>query len=158
MEFEELVRKISIFNNDNPHSNLVIKNNLPISEKDYLGNQYELQQHNWKIGFYKYKKEMRDAKNNIKKKSTEELDNIDSILDKLQKNEFSKIWHKMNLKSQLLKLDEYLDKLYENDEINFEKKKILKKNLTIKLHNKLLKSSDVKYDNVKCRIIEIKNI
>ena len=54
------------------YSSNVLKD-VNYTTKDIKGNEYELSQHNWKLGFYKYKQKLNDAKKGIIKKTGETL-------------------------------------------------------------------------------------
>ena len=139
MEFEEVIKKISIFNEDNNHEKIVIDNNVPEPSKDLRGNSYDLEQFNWQIGYANYKQKVRNAKKGLKEKVFNEFENIHSIQDQLKINEFSKDWNKMNIPCKKIKISEYLDNLLNKNKINKAEHDNLKKKYFIQLHNKLLK-------------------
>ena len=146
MEFTTLVKDIADFNNDSSHKNIILNNSLPDTDKDIKGNQHELNQYNWTVSVYKYRKDINDAKKGIKIKKTDEIDSIDQVQDKLQKYEFSKGWSRMNTVCKKIKITEYVDDLLNKNLIN----KILYDEIKIKLlnriNNNLIKNKDISYD------------
>merc|ERR1711988_235087 len=99
MEFSELVKRINKFNstfNENKDNNEIILNNkLPKMSKDIKGNEYELSQHNWKLGFYRYKQKLNDAKKGIVKKELSEENSLEDVFGLLNNVELAKEWNKI---------------------------------------------------------------
>lgn len=155
MEFEDIIESISKFNNDKNHKNTVLNNNLPEISKDIKGNQYDLEQHNWKIQYYKYKKSQRDAKKGIIEKNNTELSCIDTVQDTLQQNEFKKDWNKMNIPCKKIKITEYLNNFLENNNLKKDIYDDIKRYLFIKVCNKQIKGKDVFYDKENQKLIRI---
>ena len=57
MEFQELFNKVDTFNNDHSLTSVIKSNTVPeFNKKDYRGNQYEMDQFNWKMQYIDYKK------------------------------------------------------------------------------------------------------
>lgn len=153
MEFNELLERISRFNEktDTGRNGVIISNKLPHTHKDIKGNEYELSQHNWKLGFYKYKQKLNDAKKGIIKKTLSEEDSLESVFDTLSEFELSKEWSKIKYEYKRKLINTYLLKIKLDSIILKQVKNTLYKSL----NEKTLKQKDVDYDKIKKEIISI---
>ena len=155
MEFSELVKRINKFNstfNENKDNNEIILNNkLPKMSKDIKGNEYELNQHNWKLGFYRYKQKLNDAKKGIVKKELSEENSLEDVFGRLNNVELDKEWNKIKYEYKKKLINDYLDKIKLDD--------IVLKQIKLALHKgineKTLKQKDINYDQTNKKIKSI---
>lgn len=155
MELNDLINIIHKFNytneyDNNSSQNLII-NKLPNKVKDQKGNQHELSQHNWKINVYKYRQDLKDARNGKVKKNLLVEESIDDVNNLLTDLELKKDWNRIKIEFKKLLVKNYLDKMRVDSSIL----NIVKNNLNDKLNDKSLKQKDVVYDNEKKEILSI---
>ena len=84
MNYNQLKKKINDFNQ--------IKNNLETDSKpkNIRGNQYELEQFNFKMKKNKYIQTIRNEQKGFLVRDTDNLDSIESVYDNLDVSSFSK--------------------------------------------------------------------
>ena len=155
MEFSELVKRINKFNstfNENKDNNEIILNNkLPKMSKDIKGNEYELSQHNWKLGFYRYKQKLNDAKKGIVKKELSEENSLEDVFGLLNNVELTKEWNKIKYEYKKKLINDYLDKIKLDDIVLKQIKLALYKGI----NEKTLKQKDISYDQTNKKIKSI---
>lgn len=155
MELNDLISTIHRFNHtndyDNNNSQKLIDNRLPKKVRDQKGNQHELSQHNWKINVYKYRQDLKDARNGKVKKNLLVEESIDDVNNLLTDLELKKDWNRIKIEFKKLLVKNYLDKMCVDSSVL----NIVKKNLNDKLNDKSLKQKDVVYDNEKKEILSI---
>ena len=83
MEYNQLKSKIDDFNKSKQNSH-------KIKPKNIRGNQYELEQFNYKMKKNKYIQTIRNEQKGFLVRETDNLDSIDSIYNNLEKFSFSK--------------------------------------------------------------------
>ena len=148
MEFNELKKNISNFNNFN------IVNTVP--EPKYIdktkGNTYELDQFNWTMKCRNYRQDVRNELKGFKKKSFKVIDSLDMVQVLMKEQDFGAKWSKLTKKNKLIKIGEYLESL----NINKEYQKEMRVFTYTKFNKGILKNSrTVNYDKLNYKIIEI---
>ena len=140
MNYNQLKKKINDFNQ--------IKNNLETDSKpkNIRGNQYELEQFNFKMKKNKYIQTIRNEQKGFLVRDTDNLDSIESVYDNLDVSSFSKPWHKINNFHKKQLIIDFLDNRLKKSEIDIEKYKDLKLSLFTLLEEKKLNKKIVEYD------------
>ena len=157
MEFQELFNKVDTFNNDHSLTSVIKSNTVPeFNKKDYRGNQYEMDQFNWKMQYIDYKKKINDAKKGFVEKEYSEMDSVNDIQTILRNEQYAKPWGRMNDYCRKVKLQEYIDILVNERKIDDSKKNAYLRYLYKKLSEKKLKlKKEIEYDHENQVVVSI---
>ena len=140
MEFKDLQHKIKLFNQTiSPHTTT--------QTKDLRGNQYELEQFNYKMKKNKYIHKIREEKKGFLVRETTEHQSFSTLYNELDTSSYSKPWNRINGFHKKKLIIKYLDKLLISSKIDNSQYKQIKIHLFTKIDNKNLTKKDVDYDS-----------
>jgi len=153
MDFDNLVTKISNFNNSDilektNRTEIILKNTVPhVKKPNYRGNQYELDQFNWELQKKEYFSKMRKERLGRIDKETKEIETVDKLQYMLTQDQYSKKWHKLDLFCKKQKFKEYIKILRTDGKIEEGEEKLYLNYLFKMLSKKILtKGAEVEYD------------
>ena len=151
MNFDELKEKIQKFNDNDSTGKVTL-----IENKNYRGNQHDLQTFMQRVSFEEYKKKVK--KTYVQKNETI-YSSADDIQEMLEKSQYKKKWGRLDNYCKKVKIKEYLNNLINNGDLNKDKydeyfewceDKIKKK--------KLNKKNEIDYNDVEGKINKIFNL
>lgn len=163
LKFKKPIEKlVSNSNISTEYSSINIKNTDTDNEqkskqKEYRGNQYELDQFKNKISYMEYKKlNAKNKKQLTVKNNVDLVETFDELEAKLLDNQFKKKWTKLDIYSKKVKLKEYLEELYKKNELTEDQYELIYKQLeTLIIEKKLSKKTDILYNETNGKITEI---
>jgi hypothetical protein len=152
MDFQSLYSKIQNFNNTNPIST----KNIVDFNKEYRGNQHDLDTFNNTVQYIEYKKNLRKEKLTIRKVSATTYDNYDSIQEAIENSQYKKKWSRLDTYCKKVKISEYIEKQTDSGEIE----QLIMKDCIAHLYRlleqkKLNKKGNIEYDSDKGVITSI---
>lgn len=113
MDLERLTKDILEFNNSKPDE---AKNIIP-SDREYRGNQHDLDTFINTIQYIEYKKGLKKKQRVISKKECVTYNNTDDMMAALAENQYKKQWSRLDVYSKKNKISEYIQKEVENGNI-----------------------------------------
>lgn len=144
MSFEKLHLSIQEFNQSNPSdSKNIIENN-----KEYRGNQHDLDTFNNTIQYIEYKKNLKKNKKTIKQKTVETYNDVESIQKSINELQYKKKWSRLDTYCKKEKISEYIEKEVGNGTIGKASMKECIAHLFRLLEQKKLnKKGNIEYDS-----------
>tara|TARA_B100000902_G_scaffold366329_1_gene388015 strand:+ start:131 stop:619 length:489 start_codon:yes stop_codon:yes gene_type:complete len=153
MELSQLIKQINTFNN----SALNEGKNEYLSNKEYRGNQHDLDSYLNTIRYMEYQKSVRKNVRQTKVISEENtFSDFNSIQEHLEKNQFKTRWSRLDSYLKTKKLEEYVKKNITDNKIKETDYTKFITLLKCKLHAKELnKKNEVTYDEENGIILKI---
>ena len=152
MNLTELADSINKFNNSNPgEAKNVIK-----SDKEYRGNQYDLDNFINTIQYIEYKKTLKKKPLVGNPKEYVTHDNGDALLSILEEGQYKKKWSRLDTYCKREKISEYIEKEVDNGNIGQSNMKECIAHLFRLLEQKKLnKKGNIEYDSDNGKITSI---
>lgn len=151
ISIETLRRELNEFNTNNEMSE---KNNVEEPIRNMVGNQFDLNNFQFRVSYLEYQKSISKTKKDVKiKPQSKMLETQDELERELEKNRFNKQWSKLDIFAKKTKIREYLEDKYPDKISHYMS--ILENLLQNK---KLNKKTDVDYNSELEKIISIKYI
>lgn len=151
ISIETLRKELNEFNTNNE---LSINNGTQEPTRNMVGNQFDLNNFQFRVSYLEYQKSISKSKKDIKTKPLSKmLETQDDLERELGKNRFDKPWSKLDIFAKKTKIKEYLEDKYPN---NVSEYMLILEPL---LQNKKLnKKTDVNYDSENEKIININHL
>ena len=152
MNLTELAASINKFNNSIPgEARNVIK-----SDKEYRGNQYELDNFMNTIQYIEYKKTLKKKTQPVYQREYVTHDTGDALLSVLEEGQYKKKWSRLDTYCKREKISEYIQKEVDNGNI---KQSIMKECIAhlfrLLEQKKLNKKGNIEYDSDNGKITSI---
>ena len=153
MNLSNIISEIQSFNTSDPLS----KKNEFKSDKEYRGNQPELDTYLNTIKYMEYKKNIRKNVKQTKGVSSENtFDNNDAVQKYFEESQYKRKWSRLDMFLKKKKIDEYIQNKVKENIINESDIKKYKQLLYTKLYEKKLNTKkDLVYDEKVGTIIDI---
>ncbi len=153
MNLSNIISEIQSFNTSDPLS----KKNEFKSDKEYRGNQHELDTYLNTIKYMEYKKNIRKNVKQTKGVSSENtFDNNDAVQKYFEESQYKRKWSRLDMFLKKKKIDEYIQNKVKENIINESDIKKYKQLLYTKLYEKKLNTKkDLVYDEKVGTIIDI---
>ena len=144
MSLQTLYDEIQKFNNGNQDSNKNVVN----SNKEYRGNQHDLDTFNNTIQYIEYKKNLRKEKLTIRKVEAKTYDSYESVQQAIENSQYKKIWSKLDTYCKKVKISEYIENEVEEGRISRHlKKECIAHIFRLLEQKKLNKKGNIEYDS-----------
>jgi len=144
MNFLNIYNRVQEFNNSKPEeSKNIIENN-----KEYRGNQHDLDTFNNTVQYIDYKKNLRKEKLSVKKVQAKTYDDYNSIQQAIEDSQYKKKWSRLDTYCKKVKISQYIEKQVESGEIeNHLMKECIAHLYRLLEQKKLNKKGNVEYDS-----------